>query len=88
MCHFLPVYYLGIVFLGRVEGKNITTLVSNIRCTSDIYGLLLYMLQKYTFKTNKNSYQRIWVRVDLGVMLMKEYFTLPRTPEMEIHKRI
>ena len=24
MCHFLPVYYLGIVFLGRVEGQNIT----------------------------------------------------------------
>ena len=24
MCHFLPVYYLGIVFLGRVERQNIT----------------------------------------------------------------
>ena len=24
MCHFLPVYHLGIVFLGRVEGQNIT----------------------------------------------------------------
>ena len=24
MCHFLPVYYLGIVFSGRVEGQNIT----------------------------------------------------------------
>ena len=24
MCHFLPVYYLGIVFLGRGEGQNIT----------------------------------------------------------------
>ena len=28
MCHFLPVYYLGIVFLGRVEGQNITPIVS------------------------------------------------------------
>ena len=27
MCHFLPVYYLGIVFLGRVEGQNITTVL-------------------------------------------------------------
>ena len=25
MCHFLPVYYLGIVFLGPVEGQNITS---------------------------------------------------------------
>ena len=24
MCHFLPVYHLGIIFLGRVEGQNIT----------------------------------------------------------------
>ena len=24
MCHFLPVYHLGIAFLGRVEGQNIT----------------------------------------------------------------
>ena len=27
MCHFLPVHYLGIAFLGRVEGQN-TTMVS------------------------------------------------------------
>ena len=26
MCHFLLVYYLGIVFLGRGEGQNITLL--------------------------------------------------------------
>ena len=26
MCHFLPVHHLGIVFLGRVEGQNITVL--------------------------------------------------------------
>ena len=24
MCHFLPVHHLGIAFLGRVEGQNIT----------------------------------------------------------------
>ena len=24
MCHFLPVYHLGIAFLGWVEGQNIT----------------------------------------------------------------
>ena len=30
MCHFLPVYYLGIVFLGRVEGQNITYSLSVI----------------------------------------------------------
>ena len=27
MCHFLPVHRLGIVFLGRVEGQNITQLI-------------------------------------------------------------
>ena len=26
MCHFLPVHHLGIAFLGRVEGQNITLL--------------------------------------------------------------
>ena len=29
MCHFLLVYYLGIVFLGRVEGQNITRPLSS-----------------------------------------------------------
>ena len=24
MCHFLPVYHLGIAFLGRGEGQNIS----------------------------------------------------------------
>ena len=28
MCHFLPVYHLGIAFLGWVEGQNITILYS------------------------------------------------------------
>ena len=27
MCHFLPVHHLGIVFLGRVEGQNITLII-------------------------------------------------------------
>ena len=30
MCHFLPVYYLGIVFLGWVEGQNITVVISHL----------------------------------------------------------
>ena len=32
MCHFLPVYHLGIIFLGRVEGQNIT--LSNSKYSS------------------------------------------------------
>ena len=39
MCHFFPVYYLGIVFLGRVEGQNIT-LVPNLNVHSLIIGLV------------------------------------------------
>ena len=27
MCHFLPVYHLGIAFLGRVKGQNITLIL-------------------------------------------------------------
>ena len=27
MCHFLPVHHLGIAFLGRVEGQNITMVI-------------------------------------------------------------
>ena len=30
MCHFLPVYHLGIIFLGRVEGQNITVALPGI----------------------------------------------------------
>ena len=30
MCHFLPVHHLGIAFLGRVEGQNITYVVGDI----------------------------------------------------------
>ena len=26
MCHFLPVYHIGIAFLGRGEGQNITNI--------------------------------------------------------------
>ena len=29
MCHLLPVYHLGIAFLGRVEGQNITLGLKN-----------------------------------------------------------
>ena len=37
MCHFLPVHHLGIVFLGRVEGQNIT-------CVSHCEGVLFTFL--------------------------------------------
>ena len=30
MCHFLPVHHLGIAFLGRVEGQNITYILKEI----------------------------------------------------------
>ena len=59
MCHFLPVYHLGIAFLGRVEGQNITRTsgdhpdYKNIRINKniekshgDIRGLLSLKLQK------------------------------------------
>ena len=30
----------------------------------------------------------LWFRLDLGVMAMKGYFTLPRAPELESHHHI
>ena len=34
MCHFLPVHHLGIAFLGRVEGQNITVFQMGSRDTT------------------------------------------------------
>ena len=36
MCHFLPVYHLGIAFLGRGEGQNITNVWNVSDCSSTI----------------------------------------------------
>ena len=36
MCHFLPVYHLGIIFLGRVEGQNITVLLDSAQSQAKV----------------------------------------------------
>ena len=50
MCHFLPAYHLGIVFLGRVEGQNITTALSKrIFSCGQIYASWTFEEQSETF---------------------------------------
>ena len=44
MCHFLPVYYLGIVFLGRVEGQNITMVFGAGGCHPSLVSIGFYDL--------------------------------------------
>ena len=46
MCHFLPVYHLGIVFLGWVEGQNITGLINfpQLFLVRDLYRLSLTLI--------------------------------------------
>ena len=53
MCHFLPVYYLGIVFLGRVEGQNITILGTfqlHLMVRLQSVRLQFVLFNKYVFR--------------------------------------
>ena len=47
MCHFLPVHYLGIAFLDRVEGQNTTFVVSLRDRWRDIYSERELLLVPY-----------------------------------------
>ena len=53
MCHFLPVHHLGIAFLGRVEGQNITreagvqSLVDHTKDSKMVLDAALLNIQLY-----------------------------------------
>ena len=50
MCHFLPVHHLGIAFLGRIEGQNITSLFPFFYFYSVVrWNSKIHMLKSYFF---------------------------------------
>ena len=62
MCHFLPVHHLGIAFLGRVEGQNITISRRMILLYSHIIHMQLYTYTCINTTTQWRMTTRQWRR--------------------------
>ena len=69
MCHFLPVHHLGIAFLGRVEGQNITQGLSTT-LSFRLFLILLYgppgrqstPLGRFSFICQHSLWGVVWPR--------------------------
>ena len=66
MCHFLPVYHLGIVFLGWVVGQNITirpTLPTKLSTNNSIQH---YSFVRTWFNGFKYCYTILTIQYDIS----------------------
>ena len=84
MCHFLPMYYLGIAFLGRVEGSkyNSITLILTFHCffSSLIWSKYLSVISLsfiftmlFVGKTKSTKRQILSLSLSLSLMFRSEF---------------
>ena len=52
MCHFLPVYHLGIAFLGWVEGQNITKVLILLFTFFQFYSVVSWDSKVHNFTSS------------------------------------